>query len=217
MTDNTDEPQGRDASDRTEPDGVANAIARLQRAHAISVDANDRVAARVLTIGVTDTIKILTGAGQDVAALRAEREEAMRRMGCTGGMPLLDVIDGTNNDRRLLHENNAALREQLATERDHHERTAAQLATVTRERAQDIDNAVKPGLREVARLEAELDTLHKRIAAAEVLADRWERRTPSSEAASGSDQLWGERSALRECARELRAALTQDDRTKEGR
>jgi hypothetical protein len=120
----------------------------------------------------------------------------------TGGQTMGHDVVIVDPEHTMFCENER-LREQLATERDHHERTAAQLATVTRERAQDIDNAVKPGLREVARLESELDTLHKRIAAAEVLADRWDEvgEWPTKQA-----------EAVKCCARELRAALTQDDK-----
>jgi hypothetical protein len=177
MTDNTNEPQGRDASDRTEPfdgwsmerneslperDGrygdVWRTVPESDRRPRRETGSSQRPDYVATVYGVEHAREIVAShndkaTGHDVAALRACLEAAMR-------------------DARALRE---------------------QLATVTRE----LDFAVLTS--NVAF--DELATIRKRIAAAEALADRWEGK------ANERSTTIREGGTLDSCADELRVAL----------
>jgi Mg2+ and Co2+ transporter CorA len=160
MTDNTDDPQGRDASDRTErshvmADELLHGMLMRDLFAALGWDRHGRS----FNDAIAHIKSLVAGAGQDVAALRAEVER---------------------------------LRDESST----WERVYKQLEKSVYDQAQ----AEEAYMREV---QTELATLRKRIAAAEAMADRWQ--TDAYGAPHDYDR------AQRDCARELRAALTGDD------
>jgi hypothetical protein len=168
-TDNTDgptgqdrsEPQGRDASDRTDYQRGLDIVADVARAFPANSVACMRLIAAVGLLS--------EGTDQDVAALRAEVERLKQQV--------------TNRDTDI-----SWYREQLAT--------------VTRERDswQGSADAWGPELDEAR---TELATLRKRIADASAALKYID---------AGDVEQWAF-----DRISEARAALTQDDRTKEGR
>jgi hypothetical protein len=217
MTDDADESHGRDASDRTDYQRGLDIVADVARVFPSNSVACMRLIAAVGLLS--------EGAGQDVAALRrmhaeeherserlrAERDEWKRKHDAACAMRFVTP-----------DEDVAALRAEVATAREQRDHellrlSACGMVAMGLATLDECESCYSASLEDVAKLVDELATLRKRIAAAEALADQWDAESspspPRSYIAhkSRTPHQEGCEDTLDRCARELRAALTQDD------